>query len=274
MSRGLNFYSTSVLLDCFAHAELADLSDEALITRLRGGSSDALAILFNRYHRMVLSVSWRILHDAGEAEDLMQSVFLRIFRFADEFDPDRGNVKIWILQSAYNQAFNRRRYLTLRGIYCNVDDPAGARSSTYNRHFLYQSELAQAVKEALGELRKPQRQVVEYAFYEGLTMREIAQKTCKTFHSVRHDYYRALKKLRRILADSRSSDAHSELTCQNTRSSLSTQVSGFDNGGRSRSANSPRNQKMHKRTVPLAHAAFGEGAWLWRRPSKGSSDSI
>jgi RNA polymerase sigma-70 factor, ECF subfamily len=97
MSRELNLRSTSNLQDRSGDAELAHLSDEVLITRLLDGYPDALTVLFNRYYRMVLSVALRILRDAGEAEDLMQSVFLGIFRSAKEFDPTRGTVKIWIL---------------------------------------------------------------------------------------------------------------------------------------------------------------------------------
>jgi RNA polymerase sigma-70 factor (ECF subfamily) len=205
MSGDLNLSVAGDLLDRYGDAELAHLSDEVLITRLLDGNPNALTVLFDRYYRMVFSVALRILRDTGEAEDLMQSVFFTIFRSAKEFDPARGTVKIWILQSAYNQAFNRRRYLNLRGMYSHCDDPGLTdRSSICNGHSFGKAELTQAVKEALRELRKSQRQVVEYAFYEGLTMREIAEKTCKTFHSVRHDYYRALEKLRWILVDTRA----------------------------------------------------------------------
>lgn len=182
--------------------DLAHLPDEVLIVRLRDGDHEALTVLFDRYHRMVRSIAFRILRDAGEAEDLMQSVFLGILRSPAQFDPAKGTAKIWILQFAYNQAFNRRRYLNLRGMYSDQNDPALAeRDSRYNHRSLYRTETTWAVKEALGALRRSQREILEYAFYEGLTMREIAERTQKTFHSVRHDYYRGLEKLRCILDD-------------------------------------------------------------------------
>src|SRR5579872_725126 len=114
MSQGLNLGLMTKLSDGLEDAELAPLTDEVLIMQLCDGTDDALAILFDRYYRMVRKVAFRVLRDTGEAEDLMQSVFLGIFRSAKQFDPARGTVKIWILQCAYNQAFNRRRYLTLR----------------------------------------------------------------------------------------------------------------------------------------------------------------
>src|SRR5712671_3222429 len=78
--------------------EPAPLRDEVLLSCLRDGNHNALTVLFDRYHRLVLSIALRILRDAGEAEDITQSVFLEIFRSADQFDSDRGTVKIWILQ--------------------------------------------------------------------------------------------------------------------------------------------------------------------------------
>jgi RNA polymerase sigma-70 factor, ECF subfamily len=194
--------SASNVPDSSVSADFAHLPDEVLIMRLRDGDHDALTGLFDRYYRMVRSIAIRILRDVGEAEDLTQSVFLGILRSARQFDATRGTVKIWILQAAYNQAFNRRRYLTLRGVYSDWADPAVAeRGCGYNGRSLDRPEMTQAVREALGELGRSQREVLEYAFYEGLTMREIAERTQKTFHSVRHDYYRALEKLRCILDD-------------------------------------------------------------------------
>jgi RNA polymerase sigma-70 factor (ECF subfamily) len=242
MSGELNLSVAGDLLDRSGDDELGHLSDEVLITRLLDGNPNALAVLFDRYYRMVLSIALRIIRDAGEAEDLMQSVFLSIFRFAKEFDSARGTVKMWILQSAYNQAFNRRRYLNLRGIYSHRDDlELTDRSSVCNGHSLGQAELAQAVREALMELRKSQRQVVEYAFYEGLTMREIAVKTCKTFHSVRHDYYRALEKLKWILVDAPATAPRPVSICVTGRFQSSTrprQATGPDDCNRTHNRSS------------------------------------
>jgi Sigma-70 region 2 len=98
------------------YAELAPLPDETLMAHLRVGHHDALGVLFDRYHRLVLNVALRILRDAGEAEDLMQLVFLEVFRHAAQFDAAKGTTKVWIPQFAYHRSFNRRQYLNLRGM--------------------------------------------------------------------------------------------------------------------------------------------------------------
>jgi RNA polymerase sigma-70 factor (ECF subfamily) len=74
--------------------------------QLRQGNPDALLILFDRFYRLILKVALRILRDAGEAEDLMQDVFLEIFGKADQFDPAKGSVRTWILQYAYHRSLN------------------------------------------------------------------------------------------------------------------------------------------------------------------------
>src|SRR5262245_22638930 len=96
---------------------MQDLSDEEIIAQVRQGHPDALLILFDRFHRLVLKVALRILRDPGEAEDLMQDVFFEIFNKADQFDAARGSVKTWVLQYAYHRSLNRRQYLALRNFY-------------------------------------------------------------------------------------------------------------------------------------------------------------
>jgi RNA polymerase sigma-70 factor (ECF subfamily) len=182
-------------------AELVKLNDEAVMLRLQRGHDDALAVLFDRYHRLVMTIALRILRDAGEAEDLMQSVFLEIFRSAAQFDPAKGSTKVWLLQYAYHRSFNRRHYLSLRGLYDNPSKPEEAVEAAIvaNSHSRGAMESSHLVKEALASLNGAQRRVLELAFYEGLTMREIAEKTGDSFDSVRHNYYRGLEKLRTLL---------------------------------------------------------------------------
>src|SRR5207245_10353907 len=73
--------------------------------------------LFGRYLRQVLGVAVIILRDAGEAEDLMQDVFLEIYKRACLFDASKGSAKTWILQYAYHRSMNRRQYLIARRFY-------------------------------------------------------------------------------------------------------------------------------------------------------------
>jgi len=185
------------------YTELVKMKDEALMEQLQLGHNDALAVLFDRYARMVMNIALRILRDSGEAEDLMQSVFLEILRTAPQFDPAKGSAKLWLLQYAYHRSFNRRGHLALRGLYdipeLEREDNAGPISREF--YSFFNLESSHLVREALRCLRGREREVLEMAFYEGLTMREISEKINETFDSVRHNYYRGIEKLRVLLCD-------------------------------------------------------------------------
>jgi RNA polymerase sigma-70 factor (ECF subfamily) len=187
-----------------SYTEFVSLSDELLMVHLGHGHPDALAVLFDRYHRLVLKVALRILRDAGEAEDVMQNVFMEIYKVAAHFDPAKGRTKVWILQYAYHRSFNRRHYLNLRGFYEHSGEalPAGSGYEAEPHQALSVLESGRLVEEALQQLSAVQSEIVKLAFYEGLTMREIAARTDASFDSVRHHYYRGLEKLRSVLCGS------------------------------------------------------------------------
>ena len=180
-------------------AELNELSDNELMAYLRAGANDALAILFDRYHRLVLSIALKIVRDPGEAEDTMQSVFLEIFRSAAQFDPAKGTTKVWILQYAYHRAINRKKHLNARNFYNQTDletveNYLPETASTLGS--LTHSELERLLRQGLATLSGGQKRVIELASYNGLSMKEIAAKTGESVLNVRHHYYRGLQKLR------------------------------------------------------------------------------
>ena len=76
-------------------ARLSALTDEHVMAHVQQGHDDALAVIFDPYHRLVL-IAFRILRDSGEAEDPTQAVFLEIFKASGQFDPSRGTTKGWI----------------------------------------------------------------------------------------------------------------------------------------------------------------------------------
>lgn len=182
---------------------LQKLSDEELMARLQNGCDDALAVLFDRYHRLVFAIAARVVRDAGEAEDVMQTVFLDIYRAKAQFDASKGSTKVWLLQYAYHRSFNRRQELRRRDFYnqsciqelCDADRlPA-----TSARGALPSQESGVLVREALATLNKPQKTALELAYFDGLSMHEIAEKTGETVANVRHHFYRGLDKLRSCL---------------------------------------------------------------------------
>src|SRR5712671_5113986 len=82
---------------------LAVLSDEKIMAEIQAGNGDAFAVLFDRYHRLILVTALKIVRDAAEAEEVTQNVFLEIYRAARQYDPARGTLKVWLLQFAYHR---------------------------------------------------------------------------------------------------------------------------------------------------------------------------
>jgi len=187
--------------------QLKRMSDESLMTHLQAGHADVLAIIFDRYYRLVLSVAMKILRDVGEAEDLMQTVFLEIFKSAAQFDPSRGTLKVWILQYAYHRGMSRRQHLSIRNFYKNSDiaELEGELLPTEVTHFNDQ-EIRQLVIQALGSLNETQRKVLKLAYFEGLSLREIAERTGDSLGNVRHHYYRGLTRLRELVKRERAKE--------------------------------------------------------------------
>jgi RNA polymerase sigma-70 factor, ECF subfamily len=190
-------------------AQLSALSDEQVMAQLKAGCNDALAVLFDRYHRLVLSIALKIVRDQAEAEDVTQVVFLEIFRAVAQFDPSKGTTKIWILQYAYHRAINRRQQLNARSFYNSTDIEemdAVLSEATPSHSRFSETELRHLVQQGLATLNSSQKRVIELATYNGLSMKEIADKTGDSLANVRHHYYRGLKKLRSFVTATREAE--------------------------------------------------------------------
>jgi RNA polymerase sigma-70 factor (ECF subfamily) len=188
--------------------------DEELVREFRSGSAQALGVIFGRYYRLVFATAWRVLRDAGEAEDLTQSVFFEISRKASHFDPTRGPLNKWILTLAYHRSLNRKSYLITRQFYKGHLDLIGENGEELwsTSQMRPEQEAARLVNECLGLLDARQRQVMELVFFKELTLKEIAEQTQQTFGNVRNQYYRGLKRLRDHLSGSSRGDRQPGLT--------------------------------------------------------------
>lgn len=179
-------------------------TDEHLLARTAAGDREALALLFRRYAQMVRTLSERILRDASEAEDLVQEVFLFVFRKGALFDPARGSARSWLVQVTYHRAFDRRRYLVSRRFYTNLElqeailraEEPGALTNSYDDSIeaALGRDALRRIDEALSEA---QRLVIRLYFFDGHTLQEIAAVIGQSVGNVRNHYYRALEKIRK-----------------------------------------------------------------------------
>ena len=190
------------------YSELGDLSDDRVMAHLAAGHGDAVAVLLDRYARLVLSIAFRIVRDRAEAEDVTQEVFLDLCRTAARFDASKGSTKMWVVRTAYRRSLNRRRYLNVRDAHL-PDDGEELLKSQASADFLIAPKLTayesqRLVRQILGGLSAGQRRVLELVFFDGLSMREVAEKTGASLESVRHRYYRGIDKLRQLMQEPRA----------------------------------------------------------------------
>ncbi len=181
-------------------SSLNELTDEQLVGCLLDGQHDALTVLFDRYHRLVYSVALRIVHDRGEAEEVVQTVFLDFYRALANFDPSKGILKVWLLQYAYHRALHRKRHLAASRFYQLVDLEGAATEPELSWNPTHVTEVARLTEELLSKLSPRRREILELTYFEGLTADEIAVTLRQSVNVVRHELYRALASLRGAVA--------------------------------------------------------------------------
>lgn len=182
--------------------KLRRMSDEDLMVHLAAGHGDAVAVLLDRYSRLALSIASNIVRDDAEAEDLVQEIFVELCRTAAQFNPEKGTAKMWIVRTVYRRSFNRRRQIKLRLSHLQPDYGEvenGVSGQNLAPCAMAPVESRRFVLQMLRSLDYPQRRVLELLYFEGLSMHDVAEKTGDSFASVRHRYYRGMKKLRELI---------------------------------------------------------------------------
>jgi RNA polymerase sigma-70 factor, ECF subfamily len=191
-------------LPLVAVTQTSEVSDELLMEQVQQGTKEALSLIFRRHARAVRNVAYRILRNEAEADDLVQDVFLFIFRKAALFDASHGAARSWIIHVTYHRAFDRRRYLTTRHFYTDqgLENAVLSVADRRNETLLYEWSLdgvwGKASAARLRELLSPdQLATIELHFFEGCTLEEVAERIGQSLGKVRHHYYRGLEKLRK-----------------------------------------------------------------------------
>ena len=188
----------------------AHISDEDLISQISAGSREALALLFRRYARQVYAISRKILRNEAEADDFLQDIFLGVRSEAGKFDVSKGSARSWILGMAFRRALSRRRYLTSRHFYTQLDiedaiDRGEEPRTDPSRldELIDQHSATRNLEEIFQTLSENQRQTLRLFFIEGDSFEEIAEKLGQSRGNIKHHYFRALEKLRKELFGSK-----------------------------------------------------------------------
>jgi RNA polymerase sigma-70 factor (ECF subfamily) len=171
--------------------------DVELAERLQRRDPRALAELYDRYGRLAYSLIVRVVRDGALAEDLVQETFLRVWNRAQGFDAQRGAIGPWLLAVARNRAIDylrsaggrERNALELE----EVDHPS---LYTDMERDILATDKARMIRAALEKLAPNQREVIELAYFEGLTQTEMAERMGQPLGTVKTWVRTALKNLR------------------------------------------------------------------------------
>ena len=166
--------------------------DMRLVARVRAGDQQGLSELYDRYSKVVYGVALRILHDTGAAEDLLQDIFLQLWRKPDAFDSSRGSLPAWLAVIARHRSIDRLRQ---RRPESDIADCVIA-SSTDLGDETERSLVIEKVRVVLKEMSPGQRSAMEMAFFEGLTHTEIAEKTGEPLGTIKTRIRSGLQLLR------------------------------------------------------------------------------
>lgn len=172
-----------------------------LMRRIGAGDSEALAEVFDLHSPGVLGLLFRILGRRSEAEEILQEVFLQVWRQADRYDPERASPRGWILMLARSRALDRIRRRSSsqrREEQAANDEPLAV--SPVGTERLEAMEQRSRVASALGLLSPEQRHCIELAFFEGLTHTQIAERLQAPLGTVKSRILLGMNKLRQALS--------------------------------------------------------------------------
>jgi RNA polymerase sigma-70 factor (ECF subfamily) len=173
-----------------------EASDLSLVARVRARDESAMAALYDRYSSLVYAVALRVLGDTGAAEDVLQEIFLQLWRKPSAFDAARGSMGAWLSVIARNRSIDALRK---RKPETNIEDVV----LSVETNFAHNADRGRAllkIREVLGKMAAPQRSALEMAFFEGLTHTEIAEKTGEPLGTIKTRIRAGLLSLRAAVA--------------------------------------------------------------------------
>lgn len=176
--------------------------DRDLVRRLAAGEQEALGRLYDRYAGMLLALALRVVGRREEAEEVVQEVLLQAWRQADRYRPDRSSVSTWLVMMTRSRAIDRvrSRNVVARTVAAASKEERRLHESPAGGRNVLQQERGDRLQAELAKLPDEQRQVLELAFFSGMTQREIAADTDTPLGTVKTRTLLAMKKLRQALA--------------------------------------------------------------------------
>lgn len=171
-----------------------------LVQQVARGDRQAFGRFYDRYASLLFTFAMRILRERSAAEDLLQEVFLQLWREAGSYSKERGSPEAWMITITRSRGIDKLRSIRRREkSFVAMEDPVGAAYSDPAENPEAASDAKLTVSSALAELPESQRRVLELAYFDGLTQSEIAAKLQEPLGTIKTRMRSAIERLRELL---------------------------------------------------------------------------
>lgn len=169
------------------------------LLRLQAGDAKALREMYDRYTPLLYPVVLRILRSTADAEDALQDAWLQVWKRSATYDPRRGTIAAWLLTVARSRALDRYRSLSSRRNAESKVDPEQTTPPVDPSTNAASAQVGERIRSAMAQLQAQQRQVLEIAYFEGLSQSEIAERLKAPLGTVKSWTRQGLTRLRELL---------------------------------------------------------------------------
>ena len=171
----------------------------ALLGQIAGGDGEAFRRFYDRYASLVFTFAIRLLGSRSDAEDLLQEVFLQVWRQAQSYSPERGSPEAWLITMTRSRAIDKLRSTRKREVSPPPDQPSRREGGVPEVSPAAPLEAKLTVQDVLTKLPEAQRIVLELAYFDGFTQSEIAARLGEPLGTVKTRMRAGLERLRGFL---------------------------------------------------------------------------
>lgn len=233
-------------------------SDAVLVVAIGGGQQRALAEVYHRHGGQAFRLAERLLIDTKRAEDVVQDVFLQLWRNPESFDAERASLRTWLLLKTHGKAVDTiRAEAARRGREERVLNDRTNTDEDLDRE-IWDLTVADRVQQAIGELPEGERQAINLAYFGGHTYTEVAVALGEPEGTIKSRIRKGLTTLRRSLGDLRfdgehnTSDGPANPSHPGDPTGSSDRSNESSNGQQTLRSNTPlQNNRSHQQSVGL-----------------------
>jgi RNA polymerase sigma-70 factor, ECF subfamily len=172
-----------------------------LIQRIANRDREAFSQLYDQFSTLVFTLAMRMLKIRSDAENLLQEVFVQVWRQAKNYSAERGSPEAWLVNIARNRAIDKIRSIRrMKRSLVSTDDPPRAKSGESVEPSAAESQVRMTTNSALANLPEAQRNVLELAYLDGLTQTEIAEGLAEPLGTVKTRMRSGIQRLREIVS--------------------------------------------------------------------------